>query len=192
MEEGIGAALRRPFFLCLDDVERGGVMNDNAANKQAAAGTKVTRLLIPVDATERSRWGLQYALRLQRKGVPLQVFLLFVAEPVTRFEVLRFRTHDEIARFQKESGHSILEDAARPLAEAGIACEQVFREGDIVFHILDVAEKLDCDEIVLPMPRPCIACLLRRDIVREVLRQALDALVVTIDTQGRTTLDRYT
>ncbi len=67
-------------------------MNNSAAEKRAAAGTKMTRLLIPVDATERSRWGLQYALRLQRKGVLLQVFLLFVAEPVTRSEVLRFRT----------------------------------------------------------------------------------------------------
>lgn len=192
MEEGIRAALRRPLFLCLDEVERGGVMNDNATNKQAAAGPKATRLLIPVDATERSRWGLQYALRLQRKGIPLQVFLLFVAEPVTSTEVLRFRTPDEIARFQAESGRSILEDAALPLAEAGIVSEEVFREGDIAFQILEVAKQLGCDEIVLPEPRPPIACLLRRDIVREVLRQAQDALVVTIDAQGRTTLDRHT
>lgn len=167
-------------------------MNDNAAKRQAAAGTKMTRLLVPVDATERSRWGLQYALRLQRKSVPLQVFLLFVAAPLTRTEGLRFGTHDEITRFQTESGRGILEDAARPLAEVGIAYEQVFREGDIAFHILDVATRMGCDEIVLPEPRSPIACLLRRDIVREVLRQAQDALVVTIDAQGRTTLDRHT
>ncbi|MBM3392136.1 MAG: universal stress protein [Betaproteobacteria bacterium] len=165
-------------------------MNDNAVREHAATGTKVTHLLIPVDATERSRWGLRYALRLQRKAVPLRVSLLFVAEPVTRLEVLRFRTHDDIARFQAESGRNILEDAARPLVEAGIACEQVYREGDIVFQILDVAEQLGCDEIVLPLPRPPIACLLRRDIVRQVLQQARDALVVTIDAQGRTTPDR--
>ena len=165
-------------------------MNDNAVREHAATGTKVTHLLIPVDATERSRWGLRYALRLGRKAVPLQVSLLFVAEPVTSLEVLRFRTHDNIARFQAESGRCILEDAARPLADAGISCEQLYREGDIVFQILDVAEQLGCDEIVLPAPRPPIASLLRRDVARDVLRQARDVLVVTIDAQGRTTPDR--
>lgn len=165
-------------------------MRDNAANALASQGMKTTQLLIPVDATERSRWGLQYALRLRSKAVPLQVYLLFVAEPVTRLEVLRFRTHDEIARFQAESGRYILEDAAQSLAPAGIACEQVYREGDIVFQILDVAEQLGCDEIVLPEPRSPITSLLHRDVAREVLRQARDTLVITIDAQGRTKLDR--
>lgn len=167
-------------------------MSDNAAKTQAAPGMKTTRLLIPVDATERSRWGLQYALRLHRKGVPLQVSLLFVAEPVDALEVLRFRTHDEIARFQAESGRNILEDAAQPLTLAGIPCERIYREGDIVFQILDVAEQLSCDEIVLPLPHPPIASLLRRDVVREILRLERDAPAITIDSQGRTTLDRST
>lgn len=167
-------------------------MNDNAVGAQAAPQAKVTRLLIPVDATERSRWGIRYALQQHDIGKPVQACLLFIAEPVTRLEVLRFRTHDEIARFQAESGRCILEDAALPLADAGVPCEQLYREGDIVFQILDVAEQLGCDEIVLPEPRPPIASLLRRDVARDVLRQARDVLVVTIDAQGRATPDRST
>lgn len=165
-------------------------MNDIAAKHQAVPEIKATRLLIPVDATDRSRWGLRYALRLQKKGVPLHAALLFVAEPVTRLEVLRFRTHEDIARFQAESGRHILDDAALALAGAGIAHELIYREGDIVFQILDVAEQLGCDEIVLPMPRSPIASLLGRDVVRELMRQERDAVAITVDAEGRDILNR--
>jgi len=165
-------------------------MNDFAAKYQAVPGMKTTRLLIPVDATDRSRWGLRYALRLKNKGVPLHAALLFVAEPVTRLEVLRFRTHEDIASFQAESGRHILDDAAQALVDAGIAHEQIYREGDIVFQILDVAEQLGCHEIVLPMPRPPIASLLRRDVVRELMRQEREAIAITVDAEGRNSLNR--
>lgn len=164
-------------------------MSDNAANTQAASGMKTTRLLIPVDATERSRWGLQYSLRLHGKGIPLHAALLFVAEPVSSLEVLRFRTHEEIARFQAESGRYILEDSALPLAQAGISYELIYREGDIVFQILDVAEQLDCDVIVLPTPRAQIASLLRRDVVRELMRQERGAMTITVNSEGRDILN---
>jgi len=165
-------------------------MNDIAAKYQAVPGMKTTRLLIPVDATDRSRWGLRYALRLQKNGIPLHAALLFVAEPVTRLEVLRFRTHEDIASFQAESGRHILDDAAQALVDAGIAHEQIYREGDIVFQILDVAEQLGCHEIVLPMPRPPIASLLRRDVVRELMRQEREAIAITVDAEGRNSLNR--
>ena len=150
----------------------------------AEQGARVRRLLIPVDPTERSRWGLQYALRLQRSGKPVQVALLFVSEPVTAPEVLRFRTQVEIARFQAECGVHILHDAAQPLAAAGVACQEIYREGDIVEQIDDVAEQLGCDEIVLPLPHARIVKLLSRDVVREVIRRAKSVPVVTIDTEG--------
>lgn len=150
----------------------------------AEQGARVRRLLIPVDPTERSRWGLQYALRLQRSGKPVQVALLFVSEPVTAPEVLRFRTQVEIARFQAECGAHILHDAAQPLAAAGVACQEIYREGDIVEQIDDVAEQLGCDEIVLPLPHARIVKLLSRDVVREVIRRAKCVPVVTIDAEG--------
>ena len=150
----------------------------------AEQGARVRRLLIPVDPTERSRWGLQYALRLQRSGKPVQVALLFVSEPVTAPEVLRFRTQVEIARFQAECGAHILHDAAQPLAAAGVACQEIYREGDIVEQIDDVAEQLGCDEIVLPLPHARIVKLLSRDVVREVIRRAKSVPVVTIDAEG--------
>lgn len=165
-------------------------MTDNADNVTAAGEKKAMRLLIPIDATERSRWGIEHALRQHRDGRPLEACLLFVAEPVTSLEVLRFRTHDEIARFQAESGRLILQDASRPLREAGIECRDIYREGDIVFQILDTAEQLGCDAIVLPLPHARIARLLARDVVREVLRQTKGVPVVAVDAEGAPSLSK--
>lgn len=159
-------------------------MGTTFADRSAEQGVRPRRLLIPVDPTERSRWGLRYAMHLQRSGKPVQVALLFVSEPVTAPEVLRFRTQVEIARFQAECGAHILHDAAQPLVAAGVPCQEIYREGDIVAQIGDVAEQLDCDEIVLPLPHARIAKLLSRDVVREVIKRAKSVPVVTTDEEG--------
>lgn len=159
-------------------------MSPLRADQPLAQGARTKRLLIPVDPTERSRWGLRYAMRLQRSGEPVQAVLLFVSEAVTAPEVLRFRTHVEIARLQAECGTHILHDAAQPLAAAGVSCREIYREGDIVAQISDVAEQLGCDEIVLPLPHARITKLLSRDVVREVIKRAQGVPVVTTDAQG--------
>ena len=141
-------------------------------------------LLLPVDATERSRWGINYAIRRKQSGRDVAVSLLFVAEPVTSWQVLRFRTQEEVRRFQVERGNYLLEDAARELEQAGIPVRANYREGDIAFQILDVAEQLYCDEIVLPMPHPRWARLISPDIVREVIRRRRDVPVATVNPQG--------
>lgn len=159
-------------------------MSQPLAYQPLAQGARAKRLLIPVDPTERSRWGIRYAMRLQRSGQPVQVALLFVSEAVTAPEVLRFRTHVEIARFQAECGAHILHDAAQALTAAGVSCQKIYREGDIVEQIGDVAEQLACEAIVLPLPHARIAKLLSRDVVREVIKRAKAVPVVTTDAAG--------
>lgn len=153
-------------------------------NTSAAPHPNGLKLLLPVDATERSRWGIRYALRRKRAGHEDNVFLLFVAEPVTNWEVLRFRTQEEVRHFQAEQGQYLLEDAAQPLALAGIPVRQNYREGSIVFQILDVAEQLDCGEIVLPMPRSRWSSLFSTDVVREVVRLKRGIPVCTVNADG--------
>lgn len=113
----------------------------------------VTRLLLPIDASDESRWGLQYALRLAATGMPLEVCLLYVAEPVRSWEVLRFYTEDEVRKHFQERSAIFLEAAAKSLADAGIACRTYFREADAVGGVIDVAEELNCSEIVVPRTR---------------------------------------
>ena len=149
-----------------------------------ALGADTLKLLLPIDATERSRWGINYAIGCRQSGRDLAVSLLFVAEPVMGWEVLRFLSQEEVRRFQAERGNYLLEDAAQPLRQAGIPAQMNYREGDIVFQILDVAEQLECDEIVLPIPHMRWARLLSLDIVREVTRRQRSVPVTTVDSHG--------
>ena len=143
----------------------------------------LSRLLIPIDATDRSRWALQYALA-QSRGGQVEVDLLFVAEPITAWQVLRFRTQREIAEFQSKIAQWLLEDAAGPLQAAGIPVRCHFREGSVPGQILEAAEQLGCKQIVLPSPAPRLLNLLSRDVVRAVQRAAHAVPVVTVNRVG--------
>ena len=148
------------------------------------------KLLLPVDATERSRWSIGYVMALHKGKHPLEVHLLFVAERITAWQVLRFRTQSEIAAFQRQYGQAQLEDAMMPLRHSGIVTRTHYREGNIAFEILDCAEELGCDRIVLPLPHPRWTRLLNGDVVREVLKQSHAIPVVTVDRQGVAHTDR--
>jgi universal stress protein family protein len=162
-----------------------GVANDGSAGTTGAvADVALRRLLLPVDATERSRWGIRHVLARHQAGQAVDVALLFVGEPVTDWRVLRFRTHAEIARFQAERAHYLLDEAAQPLAGHGIPCRTLFREGEVVFEILDAAEQLNCSEIVLPKAPPRLLTLLSSDVVRGVLRHQRSVPVVIVDKNG--------
>lgn len=142
------------------------------------------RLLVPIDATERSRWGIKYALGCKDSGRAVAVSLLVVTEPVTSWQVLRFMTQEQVRRFQAARGRDLLEDAVRPLNQAGIPVQSTHCEGDIAFEILDFAEQLQCDEIVLPVPYPRWAKIFTPDITREVLRRKRTVAVTTVDCEG--------
>ena len=126
---------------------------------------------------------LRYALA--HRGTPVHVDLLFVAEPAARLEVLRFRTQAEMAEWQAKMAQWLLEDAAKPLQEAGLSVYSHFREGDIANEIVETAERLGADAIVMPPPHPVWLNFLTRGIVRKVLRRARATPVVHVDREGR-------
>lgn len=117
-----------------------------------AHATTTQRLMIPVNADNESRRGVQTALQRQRAGEAVEVVLLHVAEPVTAWQVLRSMTRAEVAAFQAQSAAAFLVDAARPLVAAQIPCRTLFLSGSVVQTILDSAAANDCDEILLPAP----------------------------------------
>jgi hypothetical protein len=156
---------------------------DKRPGTASVSNDSARRLLIPIDATERSRWALRYVAAL--RGEPLHVDLLFVAEPVTSLEVLRFRTQADIAEFQHKTAHWLLEDAARPLQAAGVSVQGHFREGDVAGQIVEAAEQLGVDAIVLPPPHPRWLNFLTRGIVRKVLRLARATAILHVDQDGK-------
>ena len=150
----------------------------------STAMTKI-HLLLPIDATPRSRWGIQYAIWQHRAGKQVEVSLLHVVEPLMRrFDTLRFRTEQEIAAFRSERGQWLLDDAVVLLCENKIAHRAYIREGKVVFEILDTAEQLDCSEIILPAPPRGWTRFLTRNIVPRVLRKQRTIAVVTVNQHG--------
>lgn len=132
-------------------------MGNPAIMKRASpdpAGGRI-RLLIPIDASDESRWGVRYAIRRFETGTPVEVCLLFVAEPVRNWEVLRFYSEEEVRKHFQERAAAFLEEAARPLREAGIPYRSHFREADPVRGVIDCAEELNCTEIVVPQTTGC-------------------------------------
>src|SRR5690606_29790162 len=139
-------------------------------------------LLLPVDATERSQWPLRYALARRREVE--RVDLLAVAEPITNHQLLRFRTQAELSELQSRAAKWLLEHRAKPLLDAGLRVACHVREGDIAAEILEAAEQLGSDAIVLPAPRPIWMDVFRRGIVRDVLRRPRATAVVIVNREG--------
>lgn len=148
------------------------------------ADTRVLRILVPINANDDSRWGIRYALRRHREGKQVEVILLNIGEPINQWQVLRFRTQREIAQFQSERAQAFIEEATKPLAAEDIPCRGFFKQGDVVFSILDTAEELNCDEIAMPVPKKGLSSFFSRDIVLAVKRQQRDVPVVAVNSDG--------
>lgn len=148
------------------------------------AGNRPLRILVPLNADEDSRWGVQYALRRHHEGRDLEVIFLNVGEPITQWEVLRSRTQLEISQFQAERAQALIAEASAALNAENIPCRGCFKQGDVVFSILDTAEELACDEIVLPRPRSGFWGLFSRDIVTSIVRGQRDCQIVLVDQDG--------
>ena len=158
-----------------------GSMHRNSRNEPAA---RKRRLLLPINASEESRWGLKYARQLHESGTPVEAILLNVGEPVTQWQVLRFRTQQEIAEFQAVRAQTFIDDASEQLETVGIPWRGVYRQGELIFSILDAAEELDCDEVVMPAHGSCLSNIFCRPTAAEVRRQQRHVPVVTVDSRG--------
>lgn len=142
------------------------------------------RILIPINADADSRNGVQYALRRQREGYSVDAVLLHIAEPIGGLKHLRHRTRTDITRVQTQQATHFFEVASAPLEAAGLAYCCLYKEGDVVFSILDAAEQQGCDEIAMPLPKPWWWSFLTREIVPLVVLNRRHIPVLTVDDEG--------
>ena len=143
------------------------------------------RLLVPINAEAPSRWGLDYAIAQRRAGSEVEVIVLNVGEIIDQWQVLRFRTQREVVDFQAARAQAFIEQAKEQLAGHDIACQGVFKQGAVVFSILDAAEELDCDEIVVPVTPASSCALFCRSVGDELARKQRAIPVVRVDSEGR-------
>lgn len=143
------------------------------------------RILVPVTAGPGAHWAVRHLLQRREAWPRMEVVFVHVGAPVTDWQVLQFRTHDEILRFQRDAAQALADHASRPLREAGIACRAYFKQGPVLRTLLDIADELQCARIVLPFRPRWWSGLLSRGIVQTLLRRDGEARVVLVDRDGR-------
>lgn len=179
-----------------DSENRNDLIDSGAHDARAESDAKITtgngtlRLLVPVDATADWRNAIQYVRARMREGRNVDVRLLHVTEPVEDWQALRFPTEQEIADHQTGRGELLLQDAARAFASVGATQRSYCRQGDFVFLILDLAEELSCDAIILPIPPALWRALGVGRVARSVRRRERAIPVITLDRSGKPVTDR--
>lgn len=140
----------------------------------------VERLLIPVDTGHDSMRGVLHALARKSRGYRVEVVLLHVIEDDPQWQIRRFRSENHIRAFRESRANAHCSRLAAPLREAGVPVRIAIRSGDPAFAILDAAEELDCQSIIVPRPMPQWLAWLFRDTVGTLLRRARDVPVMPL------------
>lgn len=140
------------------------------------------RLLIPVKDSDSAVRAIGYAIRRRAAGQPVTVCLLHIEESPTQWDML-LRGHGAHAERRRRS-EDVFAGARRMLDGLDIEFAAYLRSGPVVFSILDAAEELDCDEIVVPAPGEGLFRLLSRDIVTTLLARQRSVPVVAVTKRG--------
>ena len=140
------------------------------------------RLLVPVKQLSDVDAALAYVGRLYGAAL-VRLLLLHVKPPPSAHTLLDAPAQQAMAA--EEGAASTL------LAQAGLQCEahalqhsSFILSGDIAFSILDAAESLDCDEIVMPRRSDWIRRIFSSETVRKVARMRRHVPLVLVDPDG--------
>jgi nucleotide-binding universal stress UspA family protein len=143
----------------------------------------IQRLLIPVKSLNDAIPSIAYAIRRAEgvpEGVRVQLALLHVEPLVAPWPV---RGHGQYAQApEKQGAGDVFAEVLRLLEGLDIEFATYLRSGPIVFSILDVAEQLDCSEIVVPAPGRLHFRFLSRNIVTTLMawQRSIPVIAVTM------------
>lgn len=105
-------------------------------------------ILVPVDGSPNSLRAVDYVLLQTPAKDSTVVHLLNVQRPLTG-DVGRFLDHDQIASLHREKGFEALAAAREKLDTAGMAYAVHISVGEPAEIILQYAEEMGCDKIVM-------------------------------------------
>jgi nucleotide-binding universal stress UspA family protein len=107
------------------------------------------KILLPVDGSELSLEAVRFALRLLKDGLQATAVLANVQEPATLYELIVAHDPDVIDRVSAEAGLHTLASAQALLNAAGVVYECEVAKGDPAHTIIDIAERFECDMVVM-------------------------------------------
>jgi K+-sensing histidine kinase KdpD len=162
------------------------VPSDNDAGLKAS-GEGAMQLLVPINAAGNVIHGARYAKHLVAQGLRVKIILLHVTKP--RREETSFGSFSSnIDLIEEQQAEALLKEAALFLNESHLSHRTYIISGDVVFSILDAAELLNCDQIILSaMKRRSWLRPFSSDIVGKIAHAARSVSVVTVDSNGLAT-----
>jgi len=107
------------------------------------------KILLPVDGSEGALAAVRHALLLLHAGLHADVVLANVQEPASLYEVVVAHDAQVIENISAAAAAHSLEAARGMLRDAGIEHETEIALGDPGHTLLDIAERFECDAIVM-------------------------------------------
>ncbi len=108
------------------------------------------KVLVPVDGSENAARTLDYAVKLAKENGPIELHLVTVhPEPVMYGTPLVYITREKMERLQKEHSEDFLRPAEVMVRAAGVPYTSEILVGDIAPMIVNRAEELNCDGIIM-------------------------------------------
>jgi nucleotide-binding universal stress UspA family protein len=146
------------------------------------AAIHITRILVPVDGSECSRYAAEHGVLIAQAYASAVVFLHVVDDQIAG-QLAQLEPVDGEARARErlvEQGRIYLRDVARLAVERGVKCEEIVAEGDPCAAICDRAARHQVDLIVMgKIGRRGARRILVGSITRRVIEStALPVLIV--------------
>lgn len=107
------------------------------------------KILLPVDGSDVSLDAVRFALGLLHSGLQATAVLANVQEPATLYELIVAHDPEVIDRVAAEAGLHTLAGARALLDAAGVVYECEVAKGDPAHTIIDIAERFECDMVVM-------------------------------------------
>ena len=140
------------------------------------------RLLIPVKRPGDARQAIGYAISRCTDGGSVEVALLHVESVAARWPV--GNGERSVQATAQQASAALFARATQMLERSGIEFAVYVRSGPVVFSILDAAEELDCNEIVVQAPARPLARLWSQRVVDALVAGQRSIPVVTVDKRG--------
>ena len=140
------------------------------------------RFLVPVNKPDDAIQSLAYAIRRRAEGVRVHIAMLHVEALVAPSPISGNGQY--IQARKAPSAGDVFFEGGRMLEGLDIELSTYIRSGPVVFSILDAAEQLECDGIVVPAPRRLHLRLLSRNIVANLLVWQRSIPVVAVNQRG--------
>lgn len=108
------------------------------------------KMLVPIDGSENAERALQYALSLAKENGSIELHLVTVhPEPVIYGEIQVYVSREKMEELQKRHSEDILKPAEAAVKAAGVTYTSDILIGDVAPMIVNKADELNCDGIVM-------------------------------------------